>query len=212
MGISLFWSKSFLLNRPFLWLLFVVNLLGTIYGYIWYDSQLEWTAANKPLWTIPFVPDSPTASLFFTMALLYLLFPIKHPSTFARGARVWIEALAVVCSVKYGVWAVAMIVAGAAQGDVLNWTHYMLMASHLAMAVEGLLYFRFMRAGTAALGVALVWLLLNDTVDYTLNVNPWLPDELEDDRGAVELFTYGLSLASFAAAWFAGRLRKQEDK
>lgn len=210
MQLSLFWSRSFLLNRPFLWLLFIVNLLGTIYGYIWYDSQLAWTAANKPLWTIPFVPDSPTASLFFTMALLYLLFPIQHPSPFARGARALIEALAVVCSIKYGIWAVAMIVAGAAQGDVLNWTHYMLIVSHLAMAVEALLYYRFMKAGTVSLAIALFWLLLNDTVDYTMNVNPWLPDELEDDRSAVALFTYCLSLASFAAAWLVGRSRKRE--
>ncbi|QNK55341.1 DUF1405 domain-containing protein [Paenibacillus sp. PAMC21692] len=208
MGISFFWSKGFLLNRSFLWLLFICNLLGTIYGYIWYDSQLQWTAANKPLWTLPFVPDSPTASLFFTMSLLYLLFPITKPTRIANMARVLVEALAVVTSVKYGIWAVSMIVAGAAQGDVLNWTHYMLIVSHLAMAVEALLYVRFMKAGTAAFAVALGWLLINDTVDYTLNVNPWLPDELEDDRAAVELFTYGLSLASFAAAWLAGRFRK----
>ncbi|WP_214629862.1 DUF1405 domain-containing protein [Paenibacillus agaridevorans] len=208
MGISFFWSKGFLLNRSFLWLLFICNLLGTIYGYIWYDSQLQWTAVNKPLWTLPFVPDSPTASLFFTMSLLYLLFPITKPTRIANMARVIVEALAVVTSVKYGIWAVSMIIAGAAQGDALNWTHYMLIVSHLAMAVEALLYVRFMKAGTAAFAVALGWLLINDTVDYTLNVNPWLPDELEDDRAAVELFTYGLSLASFAAAWLAGRFRK----
>ncbi|MHA6483915.1 DUF1405 domain-containing protein [Paenibacillus sp. strain BS8-2] len=210
MQLSFFWSKSFLLNRPFLWLLFIVNLLGTVYGYIWYDSQLQWTVINKPDWTIPFVPDSPTASLFFTMALLYLLFPMPKPSRFAYGARVIIEALAVVCSVKYGIWAVAMIVAGAAQGDELNWTHYMLMASHLAMAVEALLYYRFMKAGTKALAIALAWLLINDTVDYTLHVNPWLPDELEDDREAVKQFTYGLSVASFVMAWLVGRLRLRQ--
>ncbi|MDQ6418207.1 DUF1405 domain-containing protein [Paenibacillus sp. LHD-117] len=209
MQVSFFWSKSFLLNRPFLWLLFIVNLAGTVYGYIWYDSQLEWTAVHKPVWMIPFVPDSPTSSLFFTMALLYLMFPLGNPSGFAKAGRVLIEALAVVCSVKYGIWAVAMIIAGASQGDVLNWTHYMLMASHLAMAVEALLYYRFMKAGPIALVIALGWLLLNDTIDYTYGVNPWLPDELEDDRSAVELFTYILSLFSFAAAWLVYRYRNQ---
>lgn len=197
-----------MLNRPFLWLLFIFNLAGTVYGYIWYNNQLVWTAASKPLWTLPFVPDSPTASLFFTAALLYLLFPNGRSSRFAQAARVIIEALAVVTSIKYGIWAVAMIVAGAAQGDVLNWTHYMLIVSHLAMAVEALLYYRFMKAGTTALAVALFWLLLNDTIDYTLNVNPWLPEELEDDRGAVELFTYCLSFVSFAAAWCVRKFRK----
>ena len=58
--------------------------------------------------------------------------------------RPLIEALAVVTSLKYGLWAVTMIAAGAAQGDQLQWEHYMLIVSHLGMAVEGLLFVRFM--------------------------------------------------------------------
>nr|WP_306812709.1 DUF1405 domain-containing protein [Paenibacillus soyae] len=208
--MKLFFSRSFLLNRHFLWLLFIVNLLGTIYGYIWYDDQLYWTAVHKPDWMIPFVPDSPTSSLFFTASLLYLLYPMQKPSKAALGARVIIEALAVVCSVKYGIWAVAMIVWGAAQGDVLNWQHYMLMASHLAMAVEVLLYLRFMKAGTGALAIGLAWLLLNDTMDYTQDIYPWLPEELEDDLVSVRTFTYALSVASFIAPLILLRFRKHE--
>ncbi|MBH5317932.1 DUF1405 domain-containing protein [Paenibacillus sp. GSMTC-2017] len=211
MNPSFFWSRSFLLNRTFLWLLFIVNFAGTIYGYMWYESQLVWTVANKPGWMIPFVPDSPTSSLFFSAAVLYLLFPLKKPSKIAENARVIIEALAVVCSVKYGIWAVAMIVIGAAQGDVLNWTHYMLIISHLGMAFEALLYFRFMKAGTAALTVALTVLIINDTVDYTFDVYPGLSSELEDDITPIKWFTYNLSLLSFAAAFIVMRFRNKKD-
>lgn len=210
MGLKLFWSRDFLLNRHFLWILFVVNLLGTIYGYIWYENQLIWTSANKPEWMLPFVPDSPTSSLFFTVALLYLMFPPQRRTKLQTAGQVIIEALAVVCSVKYGIWAVAMIVWGAAQGDVLNWQHYMLIASHLAMAVEALLYFRFMKAGIGALAAGLIWLLLNDSMDYTYGIFPWLPDQLEDDLGAVRAFTFSLSAASFIAALLVWRFRKQE--
>lgn len=210
MGLKLFFSRSFLLNRHFLWLLFIVNLLGTVYGYIWYDDQLYWTTVHKPDWMLPFVPDSPTSSLFFTAAILYLLYPLRNPSKLAQGGRVIIEALAVVCSVKYGIWAVAMIIWGAAQGDVLNWQHYMLMASHLAMAFEALLYYRFMKAGAGALSIGLGWLLLNDTMDYTHGIYPWLPDELNDDLGSVRTFTYALSIASFIAPFLVLRFRKQE--
>lgn len=210
MNLSLFWSRSFLLNRNVLWLLFIVNLVGTVYGYIWYENQLIWTLENKPAWMLPFVPDSPTASLFFTLSLLFLMFPPQRSSRFGDAVRVVIEALAVVCSVKYGIWAVAMIVAGAAQGDVLNWQHYMLIASHLGMAAEALLYFRFMKARTGALAIGLGWLLLNDTIDYTFGINPWLPSELEDDLDAVRTFTYALSIASFLAAWVALRFRNKE--
>ncbi|EUJ32936.1 hypothetical protein MFLO_04935 [Listeria floridensis FSL S10-1187] len=54
-------------NRSFLRLLFVVNLLGAIYGYIWYIPQLQITEAR--FWL--FVPDSPTA--IFVFSYLYLL-------------------------------------------------------------------------------------------------------------------------------------------
>ncbi|RIX53511.1 DUF1405 domain-containing protein [Paenibacillus nanensis] len=209
MGLKLFWSRDFLLNRHFLWVLFVVNLLGTIYGYIWYENQLVWTSIHKPDWMLPFVPDSPTSSLFFTLALLYLIYPPKRVTKLQSAGRVIIEALAVVCSVKYGIWAVVMIVWGAAQGDVLNWQHYMLIVSHLAMAVEALLYFRFMKAGIGALAAGLLWLLLNDSMDYTYGIFPWLPEQLEDDLSAVRAFTYALSAASFIAALFVWRFRKQ---
>lgn len=209
MGNSSVWNSSILLYRPFLWLLFWVNLLGTIYGYIWYESQLIYTSEKFDTWLLVFVPDSPTASLFFTLALLYLLFPPKSASVLVTGGRVIIEALAVVCSVKYGIWAVAMIVAGAWQGDQLEWTHYMLMASHLGMAIEALLYFRYMRAGLIALLIGIGWLLLNDTIDYSYGVFPWLADELEDDLTAVRAFTYGLSICSFIAALLVWHFRKK---
>ncbi|WP_042162377.1 DUF1405 domain-containing protein [Paenibacillus gorillae] len=209
MNLSWFWSRSFLMNRGMLWLLFVVNLLGTIYGYIWYGNQLEDTLAHNPLWQIVFVPDSPTASLFFTLVLLYFLFPPKSSSKWINGTRMIIEGLAVVTSVKYGIWAVAMIVAGGWQGDPLNWQHGMLSISHLGMALEVLLYARFMRAGGIAAFIGTLWLLLNDTVDYQFGVFPWLAEVLMDDLPQVELFTYCLSIFSFIVGWLALRARKQ---
>jgi uncharacterized membrane protein YpjA len=207
--LSYFWSREFLLSRPFLWLLFLVNLGGTIYGYIWYEAQLIDTLDNHPLWQIVFVPDSPTASLFFTIALLYLLFPPHKPYGIVRIGRSIIEALAVVCSVKYGIWAVSMIVAGAWQGAELNWQHYMLIASHLGMAFEALLFFRFMKAGVLSLFVATCWLLLNDTMDYTFGIFPYLAKQLHDDLPAVRAYTYGLSLFSLGAALLVWRFRKK---
>lgn len=202
-------SGSIWLYRPFLWLLFWVNVAGTVYGYIWYEDQLIKTFQDYDPRLLVFVPDSPTSSLFFTLALLYLLFPPKHENKLAAAGRSIIEALAVVCSVKYGIWAVAMIVAGNWQGSELHWTHYMLIASHLGMAVEALLYFRNMKAGLVSLIIATGWLLLNDTIDYSYGVFPYLADQLYDDLAAVEAFTYGLSLFSFAAALLVLRIRKK---
>src|SRR5690625_6280504 len=62
--------RQILLDRYFLILLFFINLFGTIYGFLWYESQLRIT----PTIFLPFVPDSPTASLFFTIWLLFFIY------------------------------------------------------------------------------------------------------------------------------------------
>ncbi|MRN53360.1 DUF1405 domain-containing protein [Paenibacillus monticola] len=192
------WFEKLFKHRGILWLLFIVNLLGTIYGYIWYGNQMEFTAANYPLWLLPFVPDSPTASLFFTLALLLLLFPPKRfTGVTIKGI---IEALAVVTSVKYGIWAVSIIIAGGYQGDVLTWKDWMLMGSHTGMAVEALLYAGFF-SYRKMLPLALIWTLFNDVVDYSYGVYPWLPFVLEDNVIGVQYFTFALTLLSVAVAW-----------
>src|SRR5699024_5168483 len=107
--------------------LFIVNLLGTIYGYYWYKSQLVVT----PTIFLPFVPDSPTASLFFTIFLLFFIFHKSVP---------YIEALAITSLFKYGIWAVVMNLFTLIVDGTLDWQGYMLMASHGAMAIQGLIY------------------------------------------------------------------------
>ncbi|MDQ0088073.1 putative membrane protein YpjA [Paenibacillus anaericanus] len=199
--LSYFWSRAFLSTRFMLWLFFISNLLGTVYGYIWYGGQLRETWMNQPHWLIVFVPDSPTASLFFTLALLFLLFP--GPLAKFGKIRTLIEALAVVTSVKYGVWAVSMIFAGAHQGGDLVWQDWMLVASHLAMAVETLLFVRMFKFGTLMILSATCWTLLNDLVDYTYDVYPWLPQTLYDDVNTIKLFTVLLTVASAVVTWIA---------
>ncbi|GGG05160.1 DUF1405 domain-containing protein [Paenibacillus aceti] len=207
MRLSSFWGKSLLGNRYILWSLFIVNLLGTIYGYIWYDDQLRETWATQPHWLIVFVPDSPTASLFFTLALLFLLFPHRLGKFYI--VRTIIEGLAVVTSVKYGLWAVAIIFAGAAQGEPLVWQHWMLVGSHLAMVVEALLYVRLFKFGTFMLVGAWSWTLLNDMIDYSFGVYPWLPEVLWNDVNIVMVFTFALTCASALAGWAALRGAKR---
>ncbi|MBW7456492.1 DUF1405 domain-containing protein [Paenibacillus sepulcri] len=192
-----------------LWLLFIVNAAGTVYGYIWYGNQIEYTIENNPLWQVVFVPDSPTGSLFFTLALLFLLFPKAGvPSSAFIGLRSIIEALAVLTSFKYGIWAVTMIAAGAAQGDALVWQDYMLVVSHLGMALEGLLFVRFMIFGRTAAVIALMWMLLNDILDYSSDIFPWLPNVLEDDLDAIRNFTIGLSILTLLVTNLTLKFRK----
>jgi uncharacterized membrane protein YpjA len=177
---------------------------GTIYGYYWYKDQIERVWHTNPHWQIPFVPDSPTASLFFALAVLWVWVAPK-PSRFGwvNAIRGVVEALGVVTSVKYGVWATAIIFAGLAQGDTLQWEDWMLIVGHSAMAVTALLYTRFFTFGSMALVTAAAWTFLNDTIDYRFDVFPYLPTELYDDLFYVGLFTFLLTAISVLAAALA---------
>ena len=111
-----------------------VNLTGTIYGYDWYKWQLVKT---EPLFLI-FVPDSPTASLFFTIAIFGWLIN--------RNFKL-IEALALITLVKYGLWAVVMNLLTLIETGSIGWVGWMLIASHFGMAVQAVFIYHFINLG-----------------------------------------------------------------
>src|SRR5690625_4867929 len=87
--------KYIFTHKTFLILLFIINLFGTIYGYLWYAGQL----AITPAVFIPFVPDSPTATLFFTIFLIFFIFNQNAP---------YIEALALTSLFNYVILVVSI--------------------------------------------------------------------------------------------------------
>jgi uncharacterized membrane protein YpjA len=210
--LSFLWSRSLWMAPWFLQVLLWGNVLGTIYGYEWYRGQLVETWNESGEWLVIFVPDSPTASLFFSITLLYLLRDARRqarqggklvPSTgdrFLSWRGVW-EGLAVITQVKYGIWAVAIIFWGASQGDALVWQEWMLVVSHSCMVLEALLYMRFYRFTAVAVAIGAVWTLTNDVVDYTFGVFPYLPRPLYDDLTSVQLFTVSLSALGILCAF-----------
>lgn len=187
------WFRQSLGKRWFLWTLFVVNLLGTIYGFIWYGNQL----AETPVYLRPFVPDSPTGSGLFTLVLL----------TYLLGRHIPVlEALAGITNFKYGVWAVCIILAGWMMGNEVRWTDIMLIVSHAGMAIESVLYARFFKLSILPVGIAALWTLNNDFLDYVMNIHPWLPAVLDPYSGIVGLFTVLLSLISIGVIWFTNQM------
>jgi uncharacterized membrane protein YpjA len=168
--------------------LFAVNLLGSVYGFYWYKDQLMTIGS----WLNLFVPDSPTASSAFTLVLLLYAFRRRSPL---------IEAFAAVTLFKYGVWAVAVILLGGIASpqpflESLHWTDWMLMVSHTGMAVEAILYSRFYTYRRDHLVLVGGWTLLNDGVDYILDIHPWLPSSIAHLDGVIGIFTVVLSLVS----------------
>lgn len=179
--------RYLLIHKYFLILLFVVNLLGTIYGYIWYKSQLSIT----PLIFLPFVPDSPTASLFFTIFLLLFIFGINTP---------YIEALALTSLFKYGIWAVVMNLLTLIIDGSLHWQAYMLIFSHAGMAIQGLLYAPFYKIKLKHLVIASIWILHNDIIDYVYGMMP-IYGSLTDHMNEIGYFTFWLSIITIYVSY-----------
>lgn len=188
--------KYILLDRRFLIVLFMINLLGTIYGFMWYESQLSIT----PAIFLPFVPDSPTASMFFTIFLLFFIFKKNTP---------YIEALAMTSLFKYGLWAVVMNILTLIVDGHLSWQGYMLIASHGAMAIEGLLYSRFYRIELRHLTVAAIWILHNDIIDYVFGMMPRY-GALTEYMDQIGYFTFWLSIITIILAYYV-TVKRQLD-
>lgn len=180
--------KLILTNKTFLFILFIINLFGTVYGYIWYGSQLKIT----PTHFLPFVPDSPTASLFFTIFLLLFLLN-RHNKL--------IEALAVTSLFKYGIWAVVMNFLTLTVEGSLAWQGYMLIASHLGMAIQGLLYIPYYRFQIKHLFIAGIILLHNEIIDYVFGMMP-IYSSLSLYQDQIGYFTFWLSIATLILVFY----------
>lgn len=213
--ISFFFSHSFLCNRNVLWPLFVCNMLGTIYGFEWYRYQLIETIHTQPAWFAIFVPDSPTASLFFTISVCFLFWdqnkgktgkqtgsediPLISRHSVLRG---FVDAFAFITSYKYGIWAVAMIWAGNWKGLPLVWQDWMLMVSHLAMTMEVFIYAKWMKFTWTGILLAGSWTLLNDYMDYHYGIFSSLFVLLHPYLSIIQWFTVALSITGIGLAVF----------
>ncbi len=88
-------------------------------------------------------------------------------------------------------------------GNEVRWTDVMLIISHAGMAAESVLYARFYKLSILPVGIAALWTLNNDFLDYVMDIHPWLPSVLDPYDGFVGLFTVLLSLISISVIWIA---------
>ncbi len=198
----------YLEKRTFIIILIIINFLGSIYGFYWYKNQLM----VSPKEFLIFVPDSPLASLFFTIFLVLYLFNKKVPI---------IEALASITLFKYGIWAVSVIIWGAwkvepslvkiLMVDTINWIDVMLILSHLAMALEAMIFFRKYTYKFSTILIVSLWVFLNDILDYTLDIHPWLPQSLNSIDYTVGKFTLILSGTTILIFYLLSLLRRKDE-
>ena len=100
-----------------------------------------------------------------------------------------------------------MIIAGTALGEPLAWQDWMLMASHSAMAIEAVLYIRLFRYSAISTLIAAGYTWLNDILDYSAGIFPWLPRPLYEHLSTVSWFTFCLTGLCVLTAWIGYRSR-----
>lgn len=180
-------------HKSFLWILLFINIFGTVYGYDWYMWQLVDT---EPIFWL-FVPDSPTASLFFALAIIGWLIN--------RNFKL-IEALALITLVKYGLWAVVMNLLTLIETGSIDWVGWMLVGSHFAMAVQAVLYSKLYKFTGIHIAIAAIWTLHNDVIDYVFGQMPIYRDVLKY-MDQIGYFTFWLSIACIFLAYIVWRNR-----
>ncbi len=193
-------------NKRVILFLAIANLLGAIYGFYWYKNQL--LASPKPLWL--FIPDSPLATLLFSIFLFLLFFNISQP---------FIEALASITIFKYGIWAVVIILWGAwstepsivkiLMVETIDWLDVMLICTHLIMAAQALIFFRKYTYGFVSVLIVALWVFFNDILDYTLLIFPWLPASLYDSVFSIAKFTMLLTGTSVLLFYVLTMVRRK---
>jgi uncharacterized membrane protein YpjA len=178
-------------NHSMLTILILFNLIGTVWGFIWYGPQL----AITPWYLMLFVPDCPLQALIFAIFLTLYPFRSQREATASEDFLVW---LAVLGSIKYGLWT-QIILGQAIMADSYSTDTLILFASHFGMTLEGLIYFpRGQRRFRPILAVAL-WFAANDGFDYFLDTHPVLP--LYNQEGMAFFTAVVLSLATVVTAF-----------
>jgi len=147
------------------WPIVVVNLVGTLFGFWYYAGRrfsepfVAGQLGATPLLAWPVVPDSPVATMFIGLSLA--AWKLDYDAE-------WLHVMAFFGCIKLGLWTpyVQYVVNGL--GEVPLWLYHFLIWSHLAMAVEAFLIYRYSDFPVWAVAVATTWYLFNDIVDYFL--------------------------------------------
>ncbi len=156
-------QRTVVSNSFLFYLVVIINLIGVVYGFFWYRTQLSMT----PVYFWIFTPDCPGAALLFVIWIL--LVARKKPHEIFK-------VIAITALIKYGIWTVSVIGLLWIEHGIHYWENVLLFVSHIGMMVEGVVFAVRMKISRHALWITSLWLVLNDFVDYYFKVHPWLPD------------------------------------
>lgn len=158
-------SQKILSSNKLLWLIFLGNLIGAVYGFVFYYGK-QFFVTPLHLWL--FVPDCPLFSLLFALAILLIILKKENSHYFF---------FTLIGSLKYGFWTVFVLL-------YYNWFYFsgqnsfmysVLLITHVFLFFEAFLLIKKIKFKLSYLIFPLVFFLANDLSDYFLNTHPPLP-------------------------------------
>lgn len=167
-------------NRNIIKVFILINILGTLAGFMYYKNQFAITP--KSLWV--FVSDCPNYTLLFGLALIFLL----------SGKRYDLYYYIVsVGTAKYGFWTLFAILfyRDYFLSPKLIPLYAALFASHFAMMLEPVVILHKVRVKQWYILPCLGWFLFNDYMDYVVGVHPYVPNR---DLDILMWATVGMSV------------------
>lgn len=164
---------SYIENFAFqnIWLIISINILGTIFGFWYYIPQLS----NSSILMWPVIPDSPVATLFMALSLLF--WKLNHNNE-------TINMLAFFGCIKLGFWTPYILIVFKSNFDYLSPIMYQfLLWSHLSMAAEALIIRNYSNFNLKPVIFSSVWYLFNDLTDYLFPIigkphHTYIPSEI----------------------------------
>ena len=137
------------------WIIVVINLAGTAFGFWYYRFQF----AGTPVVMWPWVPDSPLATLFIAASLA--LWKVDRQSEV-------VDMLAFFGNIKLGLWTPCVLVAfsDAFLAQTATPMYAFLLISHLGMVAQAFLIHRYSGFSIPAIAVTLAWYTGDLMVDY----------------------------------------------
>jgi uncharacterized membrane protein YpjA len=173
-------------NARLIWLIVAVNVAGVLYGWYYYENQF----LETPVYLWMFIPDCPNSALFVAIALILIVKDRKND---------FIGFLASTNALKYGIWTCFVI---------LFYHDYFLslerrslyigmFVTHMLLALEAIPLAYTVKFNRYCI-LAMLWLFLNDFMDYVVGTHPYMPLEKIE---FVEGFTVFLSFLSFVVCY-----------